>query len=149
MIRFPEALKIQITMALGTDFLARIKREKVIAVLSFRQDDGVVLYHFEIRSKDNKRVYLAMNGTEDDADQDGNVPLEPVIGRVSEKLGDKVDIGDGCFFVRRISINESNCSRFRLEFKPLNSSAVYLALEGIGQEGQGIRMLPAETHPGN
>ena len=156
MIRLPESFRTQTHVAMAHRLYKDIQKGKVSFILKWDKDDDD--YHIlavKLQDQRKQESLLHWQGNEIDADETGNIPMVAAGGKALKGLNGKLagiasrmmKPGSFVLFAKQTKTQSGESTRFRIEFKPPESSAVYLALEGEGKRETQIPMYMAETHP--
>ena len=147
-VTLPGGIRDTITRTLARDLQKRIADGKAAADVTFHleQDTQHRIYRLDFKSSKGK-VLATLWGSSDGTDWSEPVPLCPNPPPAAENIGNVVNFGDGGLFMLHKPAEENSSHKFRVEFAPLGSSAVYMALEAEGDEGAAHAMQPAELYP--
>ena len=148
-IKLPEAMRDVITSALGNDLGRRIEKGRAVAVFTYQgTDTGEHEYLVELKRSENTKALASFHGHSKGAKATEAVPLYPYSTDMTESLAENIHIGDGLFMLRHIPpADDGDPHDFRVEFTPIESSAVYLALEANALDGQSVVMQRGDLYP--
>ena len=148
-IKLPAAMRDVITSALGNDLGRRIEKGRAVAVFTYQcADTGEHEYLVELKRSENTKTLASFHGQSKGAKATEVVPLDPYSTDMTEALSENIHIGDGVFTLRHLPPEgDGEPHDFRVEFTPLESSAVYLALEAKALDGQSVVMQRGDLYP--
>ena len=146
MIKLPERLKDLMIMGLAKRLERDVERGKIIPVVFL--DTGQELNPialFQLKDRHGQKALFTLRANQD-LKTGENIPMEPIVGQVSQKASSFLDIGNAVFFAR-CQPTEDGSILIRIEYRTIESSAVHISLEGQGPQGKEIRMYLAEKYP--
>ncbi len=147
-ITLPGGIRDTITRALGRDLQKRIANGRAAADITFQFENGTQNRIYQLDFKSGKgKVLATWQGVGDGTDWSEAIPLCPNLSPAAANVGNAINVGDGGLFLFHKPAEENAGHRLRVEFSPLGSSAVYMALEAEGDEGTALTMQPAELYP--
>ena len=147
-ITLPGGIRDTITRTLGRDLQKRIANGRAVAEITFRFEDETQNRTYQLDFKSPKGdVLKTLWGHSEGTDWSEPVTLYPNLSPVADNVGNAVNFSDGGLFLLHKPAEENVGHRFRVEFAPLGSSAVYMALEAEGDGDAPLTMQPAELYP--
>lgn len=147
-ITLPGGIRDTITRSSGQELQKRIANGKAAADITYVLHADTANRSYRLEFKSAKGETLSVWRADDDGtDWTKPIPLYPDLSSELKTVSKAVDIGEGGMFLLHWPGLDNAKHRFRVELSPPGSSAVYMALEAEGREGEIVAMQSAELYP--
>ena len=148
MIKLPQSITDHFMRSSGERLIREVTKGRIIPKFIYNTDsEGRFLVRLELFDSKKHKSLLHLEGNQAEWEWEGNILLEPQITETMKNISQNINLGEAIFLARHLSTYGDEERRFRVEFRPPHSSAVYLAMEGAGKIAEDIRMHVAPTHP--
>jgi len=142
----------------GADRIAKeISKGKLQAILTWNPDEEPQ-YQLAIKRPTGTSIMLTLTGYEEDVTDDGKILLCPILNdspvtKAAKSINDKAELGESLWSLTHETFQRGAkpTHTFRIELAPMQSTAVYIALESEtgNSEGDQMVMYLAKTHRGD